>query len=163
MKSTGEAMGVDRLFGVAFYKAQESVGNKLPLKGGVFLSLRDEDKSRILASVNILDSLGFTFYGTRGTAQFFEKHGISVTSVNKQIEGEENTVTLTWKSQFQFILNVADKRDVTEGYYLRRAAFLNRIPYVTTVRGFDAIAEALKCLHSTQGGYDVRSLGEWIS
>ena len=163
MKSTGESMGIDQSFGVAFYKAQEAVGNKLPLEGTVFLSVRNEDKGRIVDSAKILASLGFVFCATRGTARLLEEHGISVEIVNKQRECDENTVTLTRQSKFQLILNVADKRDITESYYLRREAVMNRIAYVTTVRGFDAIVEALKCIHLTKNGYGVRSLDEWIS
>ena len=87
MKSTGEVMGIDTSFGIAFAKAQLGGGMRLPKAGRVFISVRDEDKASATAIAEKLHSIGFTIVATRGTAAFFEARGIPVETVNKIQEG----------------------------------------------------------------------------
>jgi carbamoyl-phosphate synthase large subunit len=162
MKSTGEAMGIDQSFGVAFFKAQEAVGNTPPLNGNILISVRDEDKPRIVTAATQFKALGFKLYATKNTAKFLEKNGIPSEIVNKREEGTENGATLTHQNKFQLIVNIPDKNDIKESYHLRRAAIMGRISYVTTVRAFDAMAESLNALNLVQNNYTVSSLNEWM-
>src|SRR5207302_8718348 len=92
MKSTGEVMGIDRSFPIAFAKSQIGSGSRLPREGTVFISVRDADKPRILASVQLLASLGFRIIATGGTQRYLVEHGIKAERVNKVAEGRPHIV-----------------------------------------------------------------------
>src|SRR5207249_1529814 len=87
MKSTGEVMGIDRNFAVAFAKSQIGGGSRLPRTGTVFVSVRDADKPRVLEAIRLLASLGFRIIATSGTRRYLAEHGVPVSKINKVLEG----------------------------------------------------------------------------
>ncbi len=157
MRSTGEVMGWDRTFPLAFLKAQMGAGTHLPEGGRVFLSVRDADKTPALAAAaQGLLALGFEIVATRGTAQWLAAQGIASTAVNKVYEGRPNIVDLMKDGQIALVMNttegaqaIADSRDI------RRVALMDRIPYYTTAAG--AVA-AVAAMQARGEGYGVRTL-----
>ena len=147
MKSTGEVMGIDYDFGLAYYKAQLAAGMKLPTKGTVFVSVRKEDKQKILPVVKKLKELGFTILATNGTAEFLRKNGIDAKVVLKVSQGRPNILDLIINKQVDLIINTpSGKRGKTEGYYIRRAAVDHGIPYITTVSGAMAAVKGIEAV-----------------
>ena len=157
MRSTGEVMGWDRSFALAFLKAQMGAGTHLPEGGRVFLSVKDADKTPALAAAaRDLVALGFHIVATRGTAAWLADEGIASESVNKVYEGRPNVVDQLKDGAISLVLNttegaqsVADSRDI------RRVALMDRIPYFTTAAGSIAAAAAMKARGE---GYGVRTL-----
>lgn len=90
MRSTGEVMGMDASFGMAYAKAQMSAGNALPTSGTAFVSVNDRDKAALVPVAASLVALGFRIVGTRGTAHYLGQHGLEVQIVNKVSEGRPN-------------------------------------------------------------------------
>ncbi len=157
MRSTGEVMGWDRSFGLAFLKAQMGAGTHLPEGGRVFLSIRDEDKTDAMAeAAKGLISLGFEIVATRGTAGWLAACGLAATPVAKVYEGRPNIVDRLKNGEIALVLNttggsqaVSDSRDI------RRVAVSDRIPYFTTAAG--AIA-AVAAMRARAEGFGVRTL-----
>ncbi len=157
MRSTGEVMGWDRTFALAFLKAQMGAGTDLPETGRVFVSVRDDDKTPALAqAVRDLVGLGFEAVATGGTAAWLEGEGIASTPVAKVYEGRPNIVDRLKNGDIALVFNttqgvqaVADSRDI------RRVALMDKIPYFTTAAA--AIA-ATSAMMARREGYGVRSL-----
>ncbi|MFM1862900.1 MAG: hypothetical protein RLZ26_1422 [Pseudomonadota bacterium] len=157
MRSTGEVMGWDRSFALAFLKAQMGAGTHLPEGGRVFLSIRDEDKTDAMAeAARELISLGFEIVATRGTAGWLAARGLAATPVAKVYEGRPNIVDRLKNGEIALVLNttggsqaVSDSRDI------RRVAVSDRIPYFTTAAG--AIA-AVAAMRARAEGFGVRTL-----
>jgi len=103
MKSTGEVMGIDEDFGLAYAKAQMSAMGKIPLSGSVFISVKDKDKPHIIPITEEFINLGFTVIATRGTAKYLKENGLTVEIVNKLQEGRPN-VLRPYKKQNNLIL-----------------------------------------------------------
>ena len=147
MKSTGEVMGIDSDLGAAFAKAQLGAGQKLPLSGTVFISVKDDDKEAVLAVASEYSNLGFTIMATRGTATFLNNHNIPNTMVNKVSVGRPHVVDAIKNNEIQLIVNTgsgsATKRD---GYLIRRAALKFSIPYATTIAGAMAMCKGIFAL-----------------
>ena len=147
MKSTGEVMGIDEDFGMAFYKAQAGAGNILPEKGNVFISVADKDKPAIVDIARGLVELGFNILATEGTHKFLSKHGIPSKKVNKISEERPNVVDMIRNGEIQMIINTpSGKRERSDAYYIRRAAVEHKISYFTTVRAAYAALQALKSI-----------------
>jgi carbamoyl-phosphate synthase large subunit len=147
MKSTGEVMGLDRNFGMAFAKAQAGAGGVLPRKGQVFLSVRDADKAALPPIAATLTALGFTLCATRGTAQSLDMAGIAVRVVNKVLEGRPHVVDHLQNGDIALVINtVGDKQSQIDSYSLRRTALEVRIPYYTTIAGARAAVTAIEAL-----------------
>ncbi|OCC16286.1 Carbamoyl-phosphate synthase large chain [Dissulfuribacter thermophilus] len=148
MKSTGEVMGIDHSFGVAFYKSQLAAGMELPTGGNALFSIRPKDKEAILPVAKRLIELGFKILATEGTAQFFKEKGIEVRPVFKVSEGRPNIVDLMMNGEIDLVINTPSGRKKTrsDAYYLRRTALEYEIPYFTTVAGARAAAEAISAL-----------------
>ncbi|NPB06141.1 MAG: carbamoyl-phosphate synthase large subunit [Aquificae bacterium] len=146
MKSTGEVMGLDESFGLAYYKAQLAAGYRLPERGTVFISVADPDKPKILRLAREFLKLGFKIVATKGTYEFLRKHGLEVGLVYKVSEGRRpNVVDLIINRQIDLIINTpSGKRERSDAYYIRRTAVQFGIPYYTTVRGGYAVLEAIK-------------------
>ncbi|MCJ7595768.1 MAG: carbamoyl-phosphate synthase large subunit, partial [Desulfobacterales bacterium] len=160
MKSTGEVMGIDRSFGLAFAKSQLAAGQKLPLSGSVFISVKDEDKMAILKTVFLFHDMGFEIVATRGTAAYLAKHGIQARRVKKVREGRPHIVDLIKNREIALVINTTgSKREVSESYSIRRASLTFDIPYTTTLAG--AIATALGIKAMIEGKIDVRTLQEY--
>src|SRR3989344_906277 len=139
MKSTGEVMGVGRTFAEAFVKSQLGAGDKLPTGGKAFISVRREDREKVVAIAQALADLGFQLVGTRGTAGALEAAGLNVTPVNKVAEGRPHVVDMIKNGEISFIVNVVeDKRAVTDSYAIRRSALQQKVTYYTTLAGAEA-------------------------
>jgi len=145
MKSTGEVMGIDEDFGLAYYKAQLAAGNPLPEKGNVFISVADRDKEKIIDLARGFAQLGFKLYATTGTYKFLKSKGIEAHHVLKLSEGRPHVVDLMTNGEIHLVINTpSGKREVSDAYFIRRAAVQFGIPYTTTVRGGYAILDAIK-------------------
>ncbi len=159
MRSTGEVMGIDRSFGLAFAKSQIAAYQKVPLGGTVFLSVKDRDKKSAVVIARRLSQLGFQLVSTSGTADFLEKNGLSVSRVLKIHEGRPNVLDIVRDSKVDLILNTpagkATKEDETK---IRSLAVARGIPCVTTIPGVLALITGIESL---QKDYEVRSLQEW--
>ena len=149
MKSTGEVMGVADNFGEAFAKAQLSAGQQLPLKGTVFFSVSDRDKTNLVNLARQYMELGFHLVATEGTANAIEKAGMTVDRVYKVKEGRPNIVDLIKGDRIQLIINTPRGQDpYFDEKAIRRAAVLARIPTITTMAAARAAAEGIAALQS---------------
>ncbi|MFQ5514760.1 MAG: carbamoyl-phosphate synthase large subunit [Myxococcota bacterium] len=149
MKSTGEVMGVDRLFGRAYAKAQRAAGMDLPETGSVLVSVRDEDKPGVLEPLRVLESLGFRILATGGTARFLAENGLPVKSVFKAAQGSPSTTELLTGGAVALVITttrVGDPVAVRDSASMRRAAIEHGVPYFTTAAGARAVAEAIRAL-----------------
>ena len=134
MKSTGEVMGIDRNFPLAFIKSQVAAGNKLPLKGSVFISVKDDDKESILLLCQVFEKLNFRIFATQGTADFLLKFLIDVKIIKKVNEGSPHIVDLIEKNQIQLIINTTSgTKSIADSLSIRRTALSKKIPYFTTI------------------------------
>lgn len=151
MRSTGEVMGLDTSFPLAFAKSQLGAGVDLPRDGSVFVSVRDEDKERVLPAVRILTSIGFKVLATSGTARFLGENGIEATKVNKVQEGRPHIEDAIRNRQVQLVINTTDgNKAISDSKSLRRAALMQKVPYYTTMAGAEAAAQAIKALKEGQ-------------
>jgi carbamoyl-phosphate synthase large subunit len=158
MKSTGEVMGIDMDFGMAFAKSQMAAGNPLPISGRVFLSVKDKDKAGSLEVAQGLEQSGFSIVATRGTADYLRKHGITVETVNKVTEGRPHIVDQITDMQVDLVINtVSGAQSQKDSYSIRRTTLMKSIPYFTTisaakaaVRGIAAIKKNLLQVKSIQ-------------
>jgi carbamoyl-phosphate synthase large subunit len=163
MRSTGEVMGIDDSFGLAYAKSQvAAAGSGLPTSGNVFVSLANRDKRAAVFPIKRLYDLGFTIMATSGTAEMLRRHGIEVTVLRKQhegpgVNGEPTTVDAINAGDVDLIVNtpygVGPRID---GYEIRTAAVVNGIPSITTVQGLSAAVQGIESLRTQAPG--VRSL-----
>ena len=145
MKSTGEVMGLDRDFPVAFYKSQLGAGSGLPSEGTVFVSVKQGDKDALLPLARALTDLGFKLVATSGTAAALQAAGLEVTQVKKVREGRPHIVDLMISGGVQLVINTsAGARSIADSFSIRRQALMDRIPYYTTIRGARAAVLALQ-------------------
>lgn len=139
MKSTGEVMGVGRTFAEAFVKSQLGSGDKLPKGGKAFVSVRREDRERVIEIAQALSDLGFQLLATKGSASALAAAGLKVTPVNKVAEGRPHIVDMIKNGDISFIVNVTeDKRAVADSYEIRRSALQQKVTYYTTLAGAKA-------------------------
>ncbi len=150
MRSTGEVMGTDRTFGLAFAKSQIAAGNRLPATGAVFLSLADRDKPVGVELAAMFAGLGFSLAATSGTAAYLAEHGVEVgTRVAKVGEGPQDddhvdAVDLIERQAIQLVVNTPRGRGPrADGAYIRQAAAANGVPCVTTVAAARAAAAGI--------------------
>ncbi|MGE5512750.1 MAG: carbamoyl-phosphate synthase large subunit [Bacteroidota bacterium] len=149
MRSTGEVMGIDRDFALAFAKSQMGSGTALPESGTVFVSVRDSDKNKILGAVRDLADMGFRIIATRGTKRHLESHGIPCEQVNKVLEGRPHIVDAMKNGNVQLVFNTTEgAKALADSKDIRRTALLNRIPYYTTLAGAVAVTAAIKALRA---------------
>ena len=147
MRSTGEVMGIDRDYAIAFAKSQLGAGNKLPLEGAVFVSVRDADKEAILGSMRDLVDSGFRILATRGTKRALEAHGIPCEHVNKVLDGRPHIVDLMKNGDVHLVFNTTEgAKALGDSKDIRRTALLYHIPYYTTLAGAVAATQAIKAL-----------------
>lgn len=151
MRSTGEVMGVGRSFGEAYAKALIGAGMKLPLEGGVFLSVRDQDKSRIDKIAGPLYSMGYKLYATRGTHKAISELGIPCTRVNKVGEGRPNIVDDVRNGNIQLMINTPlGKKSIHDEAAMRLAGLRFGIPCITTFNAALAAVQALRSLRAQE-------------
>jgi carbamoyl-phosphate synthase large subunit len=145
MKSTGEVMGIDRDYNVAFVKSQLGGGSRLPKKGTVFVSVKDADKSRILESIRLLASLGFKILATSGTQRYLAEQGVTAVTINKVAEGRPHIVDAIKNGEVQLVFNTTEGATaLNDSRSLRRAALLHKVPYYTTLSGAVAAAQGIR-------------------
>ncbi len=147
MKSTGEVMGIDKDFHTAYYKAMIAAGNKLPMSGGVYITVNDQDKPEILESARTLTDLGFTVYATKGTSTFLRKKGVNTTTVFRVSENQKpNALGLMREGKINMVINTPSMKSGArrDGYMMRRVAVELEIPFLTTANGANAAVGAIK-------------------
>ena len=145
MKSTGEVMGIDTIFGRAFAKSQLATGIKLPLDGTALISVKDSDKPKTVAIGRDLMEMGYRLIATRGTADYLEKNGVKVTAINKVKEGSPHCVEAIEAKQIAFVINtVFGEQSIKDSFSLRRSSLNQNLPYCTTMAGASAMVSALK-------------------
>ncbi len=160
MRSTGEVMGMAETFGEAYGKAALGAGLALPLSGNVFLSFADADKPRATALAARLEELGLVVLATQGTAATLARAGIPTQVVKKVSEGRPHIVDLMVNGEIQMVINTASgSRAHKDGVAIRRGALEHGVPYVATIAGAFAAAEAIAALRRE----DIvpRTLQEW--
>jgi carbamoyl-phosphate synthase large subunit len=157
MKSTGEVIGLDRTFEIAFAKSQIGGGTRLPRSGTVFASVRDSDKPRILEAIRLLVSLGFKVIATGGTQRYLVEQGVLAEKINKVLEGRPHIVDAIKNGQVQVVFNTTEGAEaLKDSRSLRQAALLHKVPYYTTLSG--AVAAALGIKAYLSGDLEVRAL-----
>ncbi|MGD8775931.1 MAG: carbamoyl-phosphate synthase large subunit [Syntrophobacterales bacterium] len=160
MKSTGEVMGIDKTFGMAFAKAQLAAGYSLPLEGNVFVSVRDQDKPAILPVAREFAQIGFGIFATRGTSAFLSEHGVRNRMVAKLKEGRPHVIDHIKNEEINLVINTSTgSKTASDAYLIRRATLVYNLPYATTIAGARALAQAIGALSS--GELQVTSLQEY--
>ncbi|BBB09453.1 carbamoyl-phosphate synthase large subunit [Sphingopyxis sp. EG6] len=149
MKSTGEVMGIDRDFNLAFAKAQLGAGDRLPTDGRVFVSVKDSDKPRIIGAVKQLTDWGWRVIATGGTADYLAAQGIEVERVNKVAEGRPHIVDRIKDGDVQLIFNTTEGwQSLQDSQSIRASALAGDVAYYTTAAGSDAATHAIGALRA---------------
>jgi len=162
MRSTGEVMGIDYSFAIAFAKSQLGGGTKVPTRGTVFVSVRDEDKHRAVETIRLLVTLGFKICATGGTARFLEAEGIPAQRLNKVSEGRPHVVDAIKNGLIQLVLNTTEgAQALADSRSLRRAALLHKVPYYTTLAGAIAAAQGIRAYLA--GDLEVHALQDYFA
>jgi len=147
MKSTGEVMGIDRSFGMAFAKAEEAADARLPRDGRVFISVRDSDKRAIVLPARRLADLGFEILATQGTAELLERNGIAVTVVAKVGQGSPHVGDLIAAGEVALVINTPSGGGPRkDGDYIRTAAVRYGVPSITTMSAMQAALQAIEVI-----------------
>ena len=147
MKSTGEVMGFDKDFGMAFAKSQISGGNTLPKKGTAFISVKDKDKEKILINIKKLTKLGFKITATSGTARFLSSKGIACKVINKVNQGSPHIVEKLKEKSIDLVINTTEgTKSIADSFSLRRSTLVNKIPYFTTLASANACVKGIESL-----------------
>ncbi|MEW5962502.1 MAG: carbamoyl-phosphate synthase large subunit [Pseudomonadota bacterium] len=145
MRSTGEVMGIDRDFALAFGKSQLGAGQTLPTAGTVFVSVKDSDKDRMVAPLKELVGMGFRVIATRGTKRHLEVNGVQCEVVNKVLEGRPHIVDAMKNGHVALVFNTTEgAKALADSKDIRRTALLHHIPYYTTFAGAVAVTRAIK-------------------
>jgi carbamoyl-phosphate synthase large subunit len=162
MRSTGEVMGIDADFPLAYAKAQIAAGSVLPTKGAVFVSVRDGDKEGVIPAAKLLAEAGFQLIATGGTFDALSKNAIPATRVSKLAEGRPNIRDLIKNGKIQLIINTPTKKGpLTDEGKIRALAVLNKVPIVTTITGAHAVAKAIGAMQKQ--GWGVRPLQDYFA
>jgi carbamoyl-phosphate synthase large subunit len=147
MKSTGEVMGIDEDFGLAYGKSQIACGNGIPLSGKIFISLKDKDKPASVPIAKKLLDLGLSLIATRGTAGYLRDHGLDVEVINKVAEGRPHIVDLIKNSEIHFVINtVSGALAQKDSFSIRQSALQYKVPFTTTMSGARAVVNAIEML-----------------
>jgi carbamoyl-phosphate synthase large subunit len=162
MKSTGEVMGLDRDFGLAFAKSQEAAGNNLPRSGAVFISVRNSMRRNIIFMVKDIAAMGFKVYASEGTCTVLTSNGINAKLVQKIGEGKPDIIDLIKNGEIDLIINVpAGRKSQIDSKPIRSAAVTQGIPYITTLEGAQAAISGMDSLERI--GFSVKSIQEYAS
>jgi carbamoyl-phosphate synthase large subunit len=162
MRSTGEVMGLARDFATAFAKSQLGSGTNVPTEGTVFVSVRDDHKSRVVAPIKRLADMGFSIVATGGTQRYLAAQGIDCRKINKVLEGRPHIVDAIKNGEVQLVFNTTEgAQALTDSRSLRRAALLHKIPYYTTLAGAIAAAEAIAAYRT--GSLEVAPLQSYVA
>lgn len=159
MKSTGESIGVDENFGMAFYKSQLAAGMDLPKEGKIFISVKEQDKKKIRPIAEKAANLGFELAATSGTAD--AARGVGIEKIKKVSQGSPNIRDAILNKEIDLIINTSEgKQSAQDGYIIRRLAIELGIPYVTTLSGARAALNAIEAVQNNE--ITVKSLNEHI-
>ncbi len=162
MRSTGEVMGFDDSFGMAFAKAQISAGNPLPEEGTLIVTVNDSDKETVTPILRRFRDLGFEIMATQGTRDYLERLGVPAERVYKVNEGRPSIVDHIITGDIALLINTPlGKKSQYDDYAMRRAAITHKLPYLTTMSATSAACDAIIALKSRQR--EVRSVQERIA
>ncbi len=160
MLSTGEVMGIDRDFGMAFLKSQIAAGQKLPDKGAVFVSVKNSDKRAIVPIARKLIDMGFEIVATEGTASTLRRNGIEARSVHKLDQGRPNILDVVKNKEVVMLINTPAGKDTkVDEAKIRSAAIARDIPLVTTISGAQATVQGMEAFR--ERGFTVAPLQEY--
>jgi carbamoyl-phosphate synthase large subunit len=162
MKSTGEVMGIDKNFALAFAKAQIAAHGKMPLKGNVFLSVEDSDKDDAIEIARDLSEAGFMIYSTQGTQEYLQAQKIpNVFVINKVKDGSPHIVDKIAAHEIHLVINTtgSDPQSIADSFSIRRTTLINKVVYFTTIRGAKAGVKAIQALNASP--LQVKSLQEY--
>lgn len=144
MRSTGEVMGLDQRFNMAFAKSQLGAGSILPSSGCAFISVREADKERCLGPAQELQSMGFRIIATKGTADFLKSRGVNAEIVNKVLEGRPHIIDAMKNEEVDLVINTTEgEQSLADSKSIRRTALMMKIPYYTTSAGAEAAVAAI--------------------
>lgn len=159
MKSTGEVMGIDISAAGAYMKSQDAAGNRIPRRGGVFLSIRDADKEASLPAIRKLAAMDFTFYATAGTGKLLYEAGIPCHGVFRLSQGRPDLRDLVQEHKIGWLVNIPDIGD--DGARLRSIAIEHALPITTTTAALQMAADGLENSTIDAGRVDICSLQEY--
>ncbi|MCL1945841.1 MAG: carbamoyl-phosphate synthase large subunit [Chitinivibrionia bacterium] len=160
MKSTGEVMGIDKDFGIAYLKAQEAAYNKLPKSGAVFISVRNTIRRHIVFMAKKIHELGFKVYSTEGTAKMLNNYGVPAIPVPKVGMGKPDIVDMIRANKFDLLINIPEgQRALLDSKPIRTAAVLQKIPYITTIEAAQAAVAGMDSL--AKQDYGVKTIQEY--
>lgn len=161
MRSTGEVLGLDQSFGMAFFKAQEAAKSLLPLKGNVLMSICESDRGTVLAkTAQMFVEMNFNIFATKGTCAFLKENGIKCEPILKLHEGRPNISDAITNGELQLIVNTpAGKKALTDDSYIRKSAIRGRIPYITTLAAAHAAATGIA--ERRKDEYSVKALQQY--
>ena len=160
MKSTGEVMGLDVDFGIAFAKSQDAAGNKLPRSGTVFISVRNSMQRNIIFMVKKLSEMGFSICASEGTWKVLRSNGVYARMIPKIGEGKPDIVDLIKNGDINLIINVpSGKKSKIDSKPIRSAAVAARVPYITTLEGAQAAVSAMDS--RSKFGFSVKTIQEY--
>lgn len=160
MRATGEVMGVSDNFGMAYFKAQEATGCKLPLEGAVLLTISPRDKKNIEPIARELHDLGFKLIATSGTAALLAGFGLPVTEVKKVHEGRPNLADMIRNKEIALVINTPIGREgKIDDSYIRMAAIRQKVPYMTTIAAAKATVEGIRAARNE--GAEPKALQEY--
>ena len=164
MRSTGEVMGVGKVFGEALFKSQLAAGSRLPEKGTVLITVKDSDKPRAVTVARMLHDLGYPIVATRGTASAIEAAGIPVRVVNKVKDGRPHIVDMIKNGELALVFTTVDetRTAIADSRSIRIAALAARVPYYTTIAGANAAVEGLKHMQNLEV-YDLQGLHKQLA
>ena len=161
MRSTGEVMGLDMSYDMAFAKSQLGAGMRMPQAGTVFISVKDADKPKILPAVKKLIGMGFKLVATGGTQRYFEDKGVASTKINKVLEGRPHVVDAIKNGDIQLVLNTTETRaSQSDSKPIRQTALMQKVPYYTTLPGILAVTKAIAA--QKEGRLDVKPLQDYF-
>ncbi len=145
MRATGEVMGLAETFGLAFYKAQESAGYRLPLEGNVLLTVASKDRKNLVPIAKKIKSLGFNIFATEGTSKVLDANGIKNSIVKKLHEGRPNISDLIKNNELHLIINTPIGKDSKyDDSYIRMMAIQRKVPYVTSIAAAEVTIEGIE-------------------
>jgi carbamoyl-phosphate synthase large subunit len=169
MRSTGEVMGFDAVFGTSFAKAQTAAYGDLPIEGKIFVSVANVDKRHMVFPIKLLADLGYEILATAGTAEVLRRNGVETTVVRKHSEGvgpdgEPTIVGRILSGEVKLVVNTPHGSTKggsprLDGYEIRTAAVLTNVPCITTVQGLAAAVQGIEAVRA--GDIGVRSLQDW--
>jgi carbamoyl-phosphate synthase large subunit len=159
MKSTGEVMGIDKTFPLAFAKAQVATGVKLPVEGLVFISVKDSDKKYLPELTKKLVASNFKIVATRGTAKFLAENDIPVTIVNKITEDKPHVVDMIDRKEIALVINTSEgAQSIKDSFSIRRTSLMKSVTYATTISGAKALVDAIIAYKAQGCKFEVRAL-----